>query len=102
MSPSFAWLQEWYAARCDGKWEHEFGIKIESLDNPGWKVEVDLRGTPWEEMSGRREKRDESEGSWYECRIERGQFIGFSSPLRLEELLSVMRGWLESEPRSEG
>jgi len=28
-------LQEWYLEQCNGDWEHEFGIKIETLDNPG-------------------------------------------------------------------
>ncbi|MEV0951836.1 immunity 53 family protein [Promicromonospora sp. NPDC050249] len=39
-------LQEWYAQMSDGDWEHEFGISIETLDNPGWVVSIDLEGTP--------------------------------------------------------
>jgi ribosomal protein L37E len=31
-------LSDWYAAQCDGDWEHEFGIHIGTLDNPGWSV----------------------------------------------------------------
>ena len=27
-------LQSWYQSQCDGDWEHEFGIRIETLDNP--------------------------------------------------------------------
>ncbi|BFV59917.1 hypothetical protein KCMC57_up50210 [Kitasatospora sp. CMC57] len=38
-------LTAWYTAQCDGDWEHEYGIRIETLDNPGWSVEVDLEGT---------------------------------------------------------
>ncbi|TMB85990.1 MAG: hypothetical protein E6J45_14585 [Chloroflexi bacterium] len=30
-----ALLQHWYLSRCDGEWEHQRGITIESLDNPG-------------------------------------------------------------------
>ncbi|GHB54781.1 hypothetical protein GCM10010331_48120 [Streptomyces xanthochromogenes] len=29
-------LQSWYSAQCNGDWEHEWGIKIDTLDNPGW------------------------------------------------------------------
>jgi hypothetical protein len=29
-------LQVWYGAQCNGSWEHTYGIKIETLDNPGW------------------------------------------------------------------
>lgn len=32
----FEWLQKWYKSQCDGDWEHEYGIKIETVDNPGW------------------------------------------------------------------
>ena len=41
-------LQEWYARACDGDWEHSFGIKIDTLDNPGWIVSIDIRETPIE------------------------------------------------------
>ena len=35
-------LQAWYAAQCNGKWEHTYGIAIGTLDNPGWSLSVDL------------------------------------------------------------
>ncbi|MEU5895079.1 Imm53 family immunity protein [Streptomyces venezuelae] len=38
-------LQSWYRSQCDGDWKHEFGIRIETLDNPGWNIEIDLTGT---------------------------------------------------------
>ncbi len=34
-------LVRWYAERCDGEWEHHHGVKVESLDNPGWRLEID-------------------------------------------------------------
>ena len=38
------WLERWYQAQCDGDWEHHSGVTIETLDNPGWLVKIDLRG----------------------------------------------------------
>ncbi len=38
-------------AQCDGEWEHDYGIKIETLDNPGWLVSIDLLGTDLEDKS---------------------------------------------------
>lgn len=29
----WTWLQSWYVGRCDGEWEHEFGVSIGALDN---------------------------------------------------------------------
>ena len=41
-------LQKWYASQCDGHWEHSSGITIESMDNPGWWVKINLKGTSLE------------------------------------------------------
>ena len=38
-------LQLCYLSRCDGDWEHSFGVVVETLDNPGWRLLVDLEGT---------------------------------------------------------
>jgi len=38
-------LQKWYEAECDGNWEHHYGVKIDTLDNPGWLVTIDLTDT---------------------------------------------------------
>ena len=43
-------LEEWYSSLYDGDWEHGLGIKIESLDNPGWSVTINLADTELEEM----------------------------------------------------
>jgi hypothetical protein len=39
-------LQQWYESQCDGDWEHDFGMRIGTLDNPGWSVEINVVDTP--------------------------------------------------------
>lgn len=46
-------LQKWFAAQCNGDWEHLNGIKIETTDNPGWWVQVDISGTTSRNLSGK-------------------------------------------------
>lgn len=36
------WLENWYSSNCDGDWEHGYGIRIETLDNPVWAVRINL------------------------------------------------------------
>ena len=43
-------LENWYQSNCNEEWEHQFGIRIVTLDNPGWKVEIDLEGTKLENI----------------------------------------------------
>jgi len=45
------WLMSWYADQCDGDWEHQYGVCIETLDNPGWTLTIDLIGTPLADRS---------------------------------------------------
>jgi len=37
-------IEDWFASRCNGAWEHQFGLTIESTDNPGWQASLDMRG----------------------------------------------------------
>lgn len=41
----FSGLIDWYLSNCDGDWEHVYGVKLETLDNPGWILTIDLAET---------------------------------------------------------
>lgn len=45
-------LEDWFACQCDGDWEHQGGIRIETTDNPGWFVQVDLKCLDCAKVSG--------------------------------------------------
>ncbi len=42
-------LQAWFKSHCDGDWEHGNGVRIETLDNSGWSVSINLDGTDSED-----------------------------------------------------
>lgn len=92
-SDLLAWLQSWYDARADGDWEHRHGIRISTLDNPGWSVTVDLRDTgledrPFETVNAERGERD-----WVYCWVENGRFEGRGGPRDLAAILGTFRSW---------
>ena len=39
-------VEEWFKRKCDGNWEHQFGVTLESTDDPGWAVTLDMDMTP--------------------------------------------------------
>lgn len=88
-------LQAWYELQCDGDWEHEYGIKIGNLDNPGWEIEIDLAGTSLEQkpLEAAQEERDDN--NWVAYRIEEARFRGFGGPKNLEELLNIFLDWAD-------
>lgn len=96
-------LQKWYQARCDGTWEQAHGIRIQTLDNPGWLVDIELGGTPVESTPFERidagDPEMHPERPWHECwRDEQAWHAGCSTD-RLEEVLAIFLNWAEGHGR---
>ena len=90
-------LQSWYSAECNGDWEHSFGVSIETLDNPGWLIKIDLEetsllGKKFEECSYGLETEDDHP-EWVHCKVDEAQFIGSGGPLKLEEIIDIFLAW---------
>lgn len=70
-------LAAWYSLNCNGTWEHQYGVEISTLDNPGWQVKIDLRGTRLDVVDGPRVEVTRSESDWVTCRVVDGQYRVF-------------------------
>ncbi|MFK8252119.1 immunity 53 family protein [Ancylobacter terrae] len=91
------WLMAWYRSNCDGDWEHSFGVKITTLDNPGWSVAIDLTGTGVDGLHfPSRQHNYEHEADWWLCRTEDNKFIGVGGPMHLGSIIEVFRSWVLS------
>jgi hypothetical protein len=95
-------LQEWYLSQCNANWEHEFGVKINTLDNPGWTIEIDLEGTDIQEKPfaehayGVGEAAGKSGDDWLACKIEEHKFKAAGGPRKLEEMIGVFLNWTKA------
>ncbi|WP_322780141.1 immunity 53 family protein [Frankia sp. Cas4] len=92
---SLDYLQEWYIRHCDGDWEHALGIRITTLDNPGWMLTVNVEGT---ELAGRKldwVRYDESETAWLHYRSDGREFIAACGPQELNRALEVFERFAE-------
>ena len=98
-SDELHWLMEWYAGQCDGDWEHSFGIRLDTLDNPGWTLTIDLDGTGLEAKPFDAVEDDlTSDVSWWVCKVENAKFIGHCGPRDLAAVLKVFRDWASRTP----
>jgi Immunity protein 53 len=86
----FEWLQNWYLDECNGEWEHTYGVKIETLDNPGWHVKINLQETFYENLIYELEL-DNNEHDWFSISIKDGEFTGFGDPSKLQCLLNKFK-----------
>jgi hypothetical protein len=90
------WLQQWYKSQCDGDWEHEYGVKIDTLDNPGWYVIINLTGTECEGHIFSPIRMEISDTKWYFCSIKNNNYEASCDPSNLTEVLERFRNWVEN------
>ncbi len=93
---SFIWLEEWYKSNCNGDWEEYYGIKIQTIDNPGWHVEIDITETDCEKKSFNTIDIDNSDDDWVKCEVIEGKFSGFGDKSKLSFILGQFKEWVES------
>ncbi|MDR2206285.1 MAG: immunity 53 family protein [Flavobacteriaceae bacterium] len=85
------WIEDWFASHCDGDWEHSYGIKIKTIDNPGWHIEIDLEDTPLENLSIDYSLTEFSETDWYGYSVKDGKFKASGDITKLSYLLEIFR-----------
>lgn len=89
---NLTWLMEWYADQCNDDWEHSYGIKIDTLDNPGWSVTIDLEGTNFNQINDRAwQLVEHNDKNWYGYKIEDGRFEASGDPFKLDYLIQLFR-----------
>lgn len=90
-------LRDWYAAQCDDDWEHSYGIKIETLDNPGWLLHIDLTGTDLQNKSFAPIDRGDSERGvdWLHCKVDSGKFEAAGGVPNLPDMLEAFLAWAD-------
>lgn len=71
------WIQSWFLDQCNEEWEHSYGVKIDTLANPGWSVVIDLVGTKLENISMDPVISERNEDDWISCLIVNNQFRGY-------------------------
>jgi hypothetical protein len=93
---SLSMLERWYATQCNGDWEHGYGVKIDTLDNPGWHVRIDLSGTKKQDSLLERVVIARSETDWMQYWVEKKQFQIACGPTNLSEAVEIFVRWFDS------
>ena len=93
---SLEWLSAWYFSNCDGDWEHDFGVTIETLDNPGWSITIDLKDTDVRVRDFEWKYYEQSDRDWYGYRVMDGKFFASGDPFKLDFLIGIFRNLVEN------
>lgn len=86
-------LQKWYKSKCNGIWEHEYGLTIDTLDNPGWEVQ----------LSGESGKKtleiiiENSDEDWFCIKADESKFYGYGGIDNLDIILEYASLWIHND-----
>lgn len=97
MSEVISFLERWFEAHADGEWEHDEGITIESLDNPGWYLTISLLGTELEGVTRAKRAIDDGSPDWVHCWSDGCQFVVAAGPLGLTRALAEFRAFASGQ-----
>lgn len=86
-------LCRWYQQQCNDRWEHTYGIKIDTLDDPGWSLKIDLAETSLLDRAFREIKIDRSEQDWIRARRNGDVFEAHGGPNNLDDLIGHFLSW---------
>lgn len=89
------WLEEWYFDHCDGDWEHVKGVEIGTLDNPGWRLRVDVDA----EVPAFQRVEWEEGDEWLQAWLEAGVLNVACGPRSLQRALLLVRDTLATPSR---
>lgn len=90
------WLENWYKNNCDGYWEHQYGVKITNIDNPGWRVQINVHDIKFEDKNFEDIKYDNGDSDWYVCTMNNKIFDGCGDPDKLEIIINKFKDCIES------
>ncbi|MGK5594137.1 MAG: immunity 53 family protein [Parachlamydiaceae bacterium] len=95
MNTTLKEIQEWYESQCNGDWEHTYGVNVNTLENPGWKVtiaiaETECEGKPFPELVLKR-----TDDDWVRCSVSRSYFVGFGGPANFKEIVEIFLRWIK-------
>lgn len=91
------WLEKWYTNNCNGDWEHSYGITIETLDNPGWDIKIDLKGTILENEIKNYTFTKINDDDWFGIKVENAEFYAFGDSNKLSFLLELFKSFVEEK-----
>ena len=96
MESDLSLLEKCYHQQCNGDWEHQWGVKIGTLDNPGWAIAIGLQETRAEYQILDRVRIKRAEDDWINYWVEKKTFHASCGPLNLPETIKIFVDWFES------
>jgi hypothetical protein len=94
----FAGLQDWYLRGSDGELEPTYDIQIDTLDEPGWRLEIALDGTELQGAPIADQTIERTQSDWIHAWADDHALHIDCGPLNLTEAIKTFSRWAAGEP----
>ncbi|MBY5311967.1 rhodanese-related sulfurtransferase [Rhizobium leguminosarum] len=88
-------LCAWFERQCVDEWYEDRGVKIDTMDNPGWSMKVDLKGTALQDKDFQEIRVERSDRDWFVARRNDQVFEAFGGSISLNEMIESFLAWAE-------
>lgn len=87
-------IASWYKKNVRQDEPNTLIINIESLDNPGWWVTINLKGTDFEKETFSKIENEKTQNDWIKLFVRTSKFEGFGDPFKLDTILKCFGTWI--------
>jgi len=84
---NFFWLEKWFSMNSNSS------IFIKTIDNPGWKVTIDIGSTKINNKLFSTIDIDKNENDWFNCWLENNYFEGRGGEKNLQDIIHAFTEW---------
>lgn len=84
-----------------GGCEHDYGVSIETLDNPGWFLKLDLPETAMDGLMFPQREVHRSEHDWFVAQVVEDRFEVACGPRNLGDAIHQFRLWVADQRSNE-
>ncbi|EKO89363.1 hypothetical protein LEP1GSC151_2151 [Leptospira interrogans serovar Grippotyphosa str. LT2186] len=99
----FSWLMKWFQSQCDGDWEHENGIAINTNGDRGWQIKIEVNFTELDGVEVAHTLNQKGEDDRYSFSLKDGKFLAEGDSKKLPIILEKFKEiWtINAEPRED-
>jgi len=90
------WLENWISDMFKFKSTNKNPLIIRTIDNPGWRISINLEDTYFYSKSIDYQEREVDDSDWVQFWVKDGFFQAAGGARNLNQMLGIFRQWVET------
>ncbi len=92
---NFIWLMYWFWSQCNGDWEHEYGIVLDTTSEGKWKLDISISNSILDGVEFISNDFIANAGNEVECKFDNQSLVVYADTQNIIRVLQSFRAWAE-------